>query len=99
MDCLARLPEEVREQARRAYCLRRANPAHSGLRFKPIRGHAGQLGADRLRAAGAEANARGHGHLVLDRFARGLRPSGRLSLFSKRRTASVLSAALAPPTT
>jgi len=41
MDCFARLPEEVREQARRAYRLWRANPSHPGLRFKPIRGHAG----------------------------------------------------------
>ena len=39
MDCFARLPEEVREQARRAYRLWRANPSHPGLRFKPIRGH------------------------------------------------------------
>jgi len=30
----------VREQARRAYRLWRATPAHPGLRFKPIGGHA-----------------------------------------------------------
>ena len=41
MDCFARLPAEVREQARRAYRLWRANPSHPGLRFKPIHGHAG----------------------------------------------------------
>ncbi len=41
MDCFAGLPEEVREQARRAYRLWRANPSHPGLRFKPIRGHVG----------------------------------------------------------
>ena len=41
MDCFARLPDEVREQARRAYRLWRVNPSHSGLRFKPIRGHVG----------------------------------------------------------
>ena len=41
MECFARLPEEVREQAGRAYRLWRANPSHPGLRFKPIRGQAG----------------------------------------------------------
>ncbi len=41
MDCFARLPDEVREQARRAYRLWRANPSHPGLRFKPISGHTG----------------------------------------------------------
>ena len=41
MDCFAHLPEDVREQARRAYRLWRANPSHPGLRFKPIRGHEG----------------------------------------------------------
>ncbi len=40
MDCFARLPEEVRQQARRAYRLWRANPSHPGLRFKSIHGHA-----------------------------------------------------------
>ena len=39
MDCFARLPEEVRQHARRAYRLWRANPSHPGLRFKPIHGH------------------------------------------------------------
>jgi hypothetical protein len=41
MICFARLPEEVRELARRAYRLWRANPSHPGLRFKPIHGHVG----------------------------------------------------------
>ena len=41
MDCFARLPEAAREQARRAYQLWRANPSHPGLRFEPVRGHAG----------------------------------------------------------
>ena len=40
MDFFAHLPEEVREQARRAYRLWRANPAHTGRRFKPIQWHA-----------------------------------------------------------
>lgn len=41
MACFARLPAEVREQARRAYQIWRENPAHPGLRFKPIQGHEG----------------------------------------------------------
>lgn len=41
INCFARLPEEVQEHARRAYRLWRANPAHPGLRFKPIQGHPG----------------------------------------------------------
>jgi hypothetical protein len=41
VECYARLPAEVREQARRAYRLWRSNPSHPGLRFKPIRGHTG----------------------------------------------------------
>lgn len=41
MDCFARLPAEVRDQARRAYQIWRANPSHPGLRFKPIQGHEG----------------------------------------------------------
>jgi hypothetical protein len=41
MGCFARLPEAVREQARRAHRLWRANPSHPGLRFKPIQGHEG----------------------------------------------------------
>ncbi|MFO0849987.1 MAG: hypothetical protein U0871_15755 [Gemmataceae bacterium] len=39
--CFAGLPGEVREHARRAYRLWRANPSHPGLRFKPIQGHDG----------------------------------------------------------
>jgi hypothetical protein len=41
MACFARLPAEVREQARRVYQLWRANPGHPSLRFKPIQGHEG----------------------------------------------------------
>lgn len=41
IDCFARLPDEVREQARRAYRLWRTNPFHPGLRFKPIQGNTG----------------------------------------------------------
>jgi hypothetical protein len=41
LTCFARLPDEVRAQARRAYRLWRDNPSHRGLRFKPIRGHQG----------------------------------------------------------
>lgn len=41
LACFASLPEEVREQARRAYRTWRANPKHPGLRFKPIQGHEG----------------------------------------------------------
>lgn len=39
--CFAALPNEVQAQARRAYQIWRANPAHPSLRFKPIQGHAG----------------------------------------------------------
>lgn len=39
MNCFTRLPEEVREQARRVYRLWRTNPSHPGARFKPILGH------------------------------------------------------------
>ena len=39
--CFARLPDEIREQARRAYRVWQANPSHPGLRFKPIQGQAG----------------------------------------------------------
>ena len=39
--CFSRLPEEVRNQARRGYRIWRANPSHPGLRFKAIRGHEG----------------------------------------------------------
>jgi hypothetical protein len=41
VDCFVRLPEAARESARRAYRLWRANPSHTGLRFKPISGHPG----------------------------------------------------------
>jgi hypothetical protein len=37
--CFAALPAEIQEQARRAYRLWSANPAHPSLRFKPIHGH------------------------------------------------------------
>jgi hypothetical protein len=39
LACFAALPAEVREHARRAYQLWRANPSHPSLRFKPIQGH------------------------------------------------------------
>jgi hypothetical protein len=32
----ARLPEDIQEQARRAYRLFRADPTHPGLRFKKV---------------------------------------------------------------
>lgn len=41
MACFAGPPAEVRELARRAYQIWRANPAYPGLRFKPIQGHEG----------------------------------------------------------
>ena len=40
-DCFAALPEEIREQARRAYRRWKDDPSHPGLRYKPIRGHPG----------------------------------------------------------
>jgi hypothetical protein len=36
MFCFSRLPEKVRQQARRAYRLWRANPSHPGIQFKRI---------------------------------------------------------------
>ena len=36
LACYARLPAAVREQARRAYRLWRANPSHPGVRFKRV---------------------------------------------------------------
>ncbi len=41
LECFARLPNEIREHARRAYRLWRDNPSHPGLHFKPIQGYAG----------------------------------------------------------
>jgi hypothetical protein len=38
LACFARLPEAVREQARRCYRMWRDNPAHPSLHFKRIRG-------------------------------------------------------------
>jgi len=43
--CFAVLPAQVQQQARRAYQLWRANPAHPGLRFKSIKGHDGVYSA------------------------------------------------------
>jgi len=40
LACYARLPSAIREQARRAYRLWRANPSHPGLQFKRI--HSGE---------------------------------------------------------
>lgn len=39
LSCFAKLPDAVKEQARKAYCLWRTNPFHSGLHFKRIHGH------------------------------------------------------------
>jgi hypothetical protein len=36
LACYARLPAAVREQARRAYRLWRANPSHPGVQFKRV---------------------------------------------------------------
>jgi hypothetical protein len=36
LDCFKRLPQTVREQARKAYRLWRDNPSHPGLHFKRI---------------------------------------------------------------
>ena len=38
LACFAKLPEEVKEQARRGYALWRQNPYHPGLHFKRIHG-------------------------------------------------------------
>ena len=35
----AKLPTAVQKQARKSYRLWRTNPSHSGLHFKPIKGH------------------------------------------------------------
>jgi hypothetical protein len=40
-ECFAGLPADVQGQARRAFKMWRANPAHPSLRFKPIKGHEG----------------------------------------------------------
>lgn len=37
--CFARLPDEVKTQARKAYRLWRDNPGHPSLHFKRIHGH------------------------------------------------------------
>ena len=36
LECFAKLPESVKEQARKAYKLWRTNPQHPSLRFKKI---------------------------------------------------------------
>jgi hypothetical protein len=36
LACYSRLPKEIREQARRAYRLWLANPAHPGVQFKRV---------------------------------------------------------------
>jgi hypothetical protein len=36
LACFARLPDEVKEHARRAYRLWKANPQHPGLQFKRV---------------------------------------------------------------
>ncbi|MBC7852767.1 MAG: hypothetical protein IAF94_04960 [Pirellulaceae bacterium] len=39
LACFARLPDEVKQQARKSYRLWRDNPAHPSLHFKRIHGH------------------------------------------------------------
>jgi hypothetical protein len=39
MSCFAKLPDDVKEQARRAYRIWRDNPGHPSLHFKKIHGH------------------------------------------------------------
>ena len=41
LACFAKLPESVKERARRCYRLWRDNPAHPGLHFKRIHGQEG----------------------------------------------------------
>lgn len=41
LACFAKLPEAVKEQARRCYRLWRDNPAHPSLHFKQIHGQEG----------------------------------------------------------
>jgi hypothetical protein len=36
LACFARLPDDVKEHARRAYRLWKANPQHPGLQFKRV---------------------------------------------------------------
>ncbi len=38
LECFARLPDEIKALARKAYRLWRQNPAHPGLQFKRIHG-------------------------------------------------------------
>jgi hypothetical protein len=39
LTCFAKLPEAVKDQARRCYQIWRENPAHPSLHFKRIHGH------------------------------------------------------------
>lgn len=39
LACFAKLPDTVKEQARRSYQMWRDNPAHPSLHFKRIHGH------------------------------------------------------------
>ena len=41
LACFAKLPDAVKEQARRCYQIWRENPAHPSLHFKRIHGHEG----------------------------------------------------------
>lgn len=49
MLCYARLPANVREQARRAYRLWRSNPSHPGIQFKRIHSAEFELGIGDLQ--------------------------------------------------
>ena len=40
LDCFARLPDEIKTRARRAYRTWHADPSSRGLHFKPVRGQA-----------------------------------------------------------
>ena len=39
LACFARLPDEIKTHARRAYRTWQADPSSRGLHFKPVRGH------------------------------------------------------------
>ena len=39
LACFAKLPNEVKEQARRCYRIWQENNSHPGLQFKPLQGH------------------------------------------------------------
>jgi hypothetical protein len=41
LACFAKLPDEIKEQARRCYRLWKTNSAHPSLHFKPVKGQQG----------------------------------------------------------